>query len=176
MSNNKDGCSCRGDCCPQKQVDKKIDIDFLYLDLDTCKRCQGAESNLDQAINEVSAVLTSAGYEVSVNKVNISSPELAIKHSFLSSPTIRINGNDISFDVTETACKDCGDICGDSVDCRSWVYEGVEHPEPPKEMIVNAILKEVYGGHSESPTSKKGYMLPDNLRACFNGNAAKKEE
>ena len=105
MSNNKDGCSCRGDCCPQKQVDKKIDIDFLYLDLDTCKRCQGAESNLDQAINEVSAVLTSAGYEVSVNKVNISSPELAIKHSFLSSPTIRINGNDISLDVTETACN-----------------------------------------------------------------------
>ena len=176
MINNKDGCSCRGDCCPQKQVDKKIDIDFLYLDLNTCKRCQGAESNLDQAINEVSAVLTSAGYEVSVNKVNISSPELAIKHGFLSSPTIRINGNDISLDVTETSCKDCGDICGDSVDCRSWVYEGVEHPEPPKEMIVNAILKEVYGGHSESPKSKKEYLLPDNLRAFFTGTAAKKEE
>ena len=176
MSNNKDGCSCRGDCCPQKQVDKKIDIDFLYLDLDTCKRCQGAESNLDQAINEVSAVLTSAGYEVSVNKVNISSPELAIKYEFLSSPTIRINGNDISLDVTETSCKDCGDICGDSVDCRSWIYEGIEHPEPPKEMLVNAILKEVYGMHSESPKSKKEYVLPDNLRAFFTGSEAKKEE
>ena len=176
MSNNKDGCSCSGECCPQKQAKKKIDIDFLYLDLNTCKRCQGAESNLEQAINEVSAVLKSAGHDVSVNKVNISSPEVAIEYEFLSSPTIRINGNDIALDVTETLCKDCGDICGDSVDCRSWVYEGVEHPEPPKAMIVNAILKEVYGGHSESPKSRKEYMLPDNLRAFFTGITAKKEE
>lgn len=123
------------------------------------------------------AVLTSAGYEVSVNKVNISSPELAIKYVFLSSPTIRINGNDISLDVTETACKDCGDICEDSVDCRSWVYEGVEHPEPPKEMIVECNFeRSLWRVHSESPKSKKGYMLPDNLRAFFNGTAAKKEE
>lgn len=174
MSNTKDGCSCSGDCCGQKQEVKKIDIDFLYLDLNTCKRCQGAESNLDQAINEVSAVLKSAGYDVSVNKVNIATPELASKHEFLSSPTIRINGNDIVLDVTETSCRDCGTICGDSVDCRSWVYEGTEHPEPPKEMIVNAILKEVYGGHSESSKSKKEYMLPDNLKAFFTGTTAKK--
>jgi len=176
MSNKEDECSCRGDCCAQKPEKKKIDIDFLYLDLNTCKRCQDAESNLDQAINEVSAVLTSAGYEVSVNKVNILSPELAIKYEFISSPTIRINGNDISLDVTETPCKDCGEICGDSVDCRSWVYEGVEHPEPPKEMIVNAILKDVFGGHSESPKSKTEYRLPDNLKAFFAGTATKKEE
>ena len=176
MNNNKDGCSCGGDCCAPKQEKKEIDIDFLYLDLHTCKRCQGAESNLDQAIDEVSAVLKSAGYEVSVNKINIASPELAIKYAFLSSPTIRINGNDIALDVTETSCKDCGAICGDSVDCRTWVYEGVEHPEPPKEMIVNAILKEVYGGYSEFPKSKKEYILPDNLKAFFAGIKAQKED
>lgn len=176
MSDNTKRCSCvGGGCCTPEQEKKKIDIDFLYLDLNTCERCQGAESNLDQAISEVSSVLTSGGYEVSVNKVNITSPELAIEYEFLSSPTIRINGNDIVLDVTETSCKDCGDICGDSVDCRSWVYEGIEHPEPPKEMIVNAIMKEVYGSHSESLKSQKEYVMPDNLKVFFYGIKAKKE-
>ncbi|MDD2401924.1 MAG: DUF2703 domain-containing protein [Clostridia bacterium] len=175
MSNNTKVCSCSGSCCTPKQEIKKIDIDFLYLDLNTCERCQGAESNLDQAINEVSAVLKSAGYEVSVNKVNITTPELATKYEFLSSPTIRINGNDIALEVTETSCKDCGDICGDSVDCRSWVYEGVEHPEPPKEMIVNAIMKEVYGGHSDLNNEKSKYVIPQNLKIFFDGLKTKKD-
>lgn len=122
MSDTSKGCSCNGsDCCGSFNEKKKMVIDFLYLDLDTCVRCQGTESNLDVAISEVSAVLKSAGFEVSVNKINITTPELATKYEFLSSPTIRINGNDIALDVTETACLDCGDICGDSVDCRSWV-------------------------------------------------------
>lgn len=174
MDDNSKGCSCGSTCCTPELEKKKVDIDFLYLDLNTCERCQGAESNLDQAINEVSAVLKSAGYVVSVNKINITSPELATEYEFLSSPTIRINGNDIALDVTETACKDCGDICGDSVDCRSWVYEGVEHPEPPKKMIVNAIMKEVYGGHSDLNKMKSEYVLPQNLKLFFDGKNTKK--
>lgn len=174
MSNNTKGCSCSGGCCSPEQEKKKVDIDFLYLDLNTCERCQEAECNLDQAINEVSAVLKSAGYEVSVNKINITTPDLATKYEFLSSPTIRINGNDISLEVTETSCKDCGDICGDSVDCRSWVYEGVEHPEPPKEMIVNAIMNEVYGGRTNHNDKKSEYVMPQNLKVFFDGIKTKK--
>lgn len=174
MSNHSKDCACGSICCTPEQEKKKIDIDFLYLDLNTCERCQGAESNLDQAINEVTAVLKSAGYEVSVKKTNITSPELATKYEFLSSPTIRINGNDIALEVTETFCKDCGDICGDSVDCRSWVYEGVEHPEPPKEMIVNAIMKEVYGDKSDLNKIKSQYSLPQNLKIFFDRIKIKK--
>lgn len=170
MNNDTQGCSCNGgSCCTPEQEKKKVEIDFLYLDLNTCKRCQGAESNLDQAIREVSAVLKAAGYEVSLNKVNITSVDLATQYEFLSSPTIRINGNDIVLDVTETSCQDCGDICGDSVDCRSWVYEGIEQPEPPKEMLVNAIMKEVFGGHSATTRTKQAYVLPQNLEIFFNG-------
>ncbi len=176
MDDNSKGCSCGSTCCTPEQEKKKVDIDFLYLDLNTCVRCQGAESNLDQAINEVSTVLKSAGYVVSVNKINITSPELATEYEFLSSPTIRINGYDIALDVTETSCKDCGDICGDSVDCRSWVYDSVELPEPPKEMIVNAIMKEVYGGHSDLNKMKSEYVLPQNLKLFFDGKKTKNNE
>lgn len=176
MTNNTSGCACEsGGCCSPKQEKKKIEIEFLYLDLNTCQRCMGAESSLEEAIKEVSVVLKAAGYEVLVNKINITSPELAAKYEFLSSPTIRINGNDIALEVTETACTDCGDICGDSVDCRSWVYEGVEHQEPPKEMIVNAIMKEIYGGRSEHQNLRQEYVLPENLKLFFDGLNSKKE-
>lgn len=174
MNNITKECACNSNCCATEQEKKKINIDFLYLDLNTCKRCQGAESNLEQAISEVSSVLKSAGYEVIISKINITSPELAIKYEFISSPTIRINGNDISLDVTETSCKDCGDLCGDSVDCRSWVYEGVEHQEPPKEMIINEIMKEIYGNNPKSFKSKNEYVMPDNLKLFFNGIREKK--
>jgi hypothetical protein len=71
-------------------------------------------------------VLKAAGYEITVNKISVASKELAVKYEFLSSPTIRISGNDIDMDAKKSACKDCGGLCGDSVDCGVWMYEGVE--------------------------------------------------
>lgn len=170
MMMNSSGC-CGGNttCCQPQQTKKEIVIDFLYLDLTTCERCQGAESSLDEAIKDVASVLNAAGYDVKVNKVNISSEELAKEYKFLSSPTIRINGVDIALEVKESECKECGDLCGDSVDCRVWEYEGIEYTEPPKEMIINAILKAVYGGQSISKSSEMEYTVPENLRVFFAG-------
>lgn len=164
-------CGSNCDCKDDRNISskKKIEIVFLYLDLSVCERCQGADSNLDEAINEVSSVLKSAGYEISVNKVNIVSKELAEKYEFVSSPTIRINGEDIAMEVNETSCRECGDLCGDDVECRVWIYEGVEYQEPPKAMIVNAILKYVYGGNRELKIKNKKYELPKNLESFFNG-------
>ncbi len=167
-------CSCGSSCCEPQQEKKKVVIDFLYLDLSVCERCQGTESNLDSALNELSAVLQAAGYQVEVNKINITSPELAVKYEFLSSPTIRVNGRDIAMKVTETVCKDCGDLCGSDTVCRSWVYEGIEHSEPPKAMIVEAVLKEVFDS-AEKPAAKEAYALPQNLAEFFAGLALKKK-
>ncbi|NLJ25892.1 MAG: DUF2703 domain-containing protein, partial [Firmicutes bacterium] len=55
-------CSCGGACCTPSQKEKLVTIDFLYLDLSACRRCQGAETSLDSAINEVSGVLEAAGF------------------------------------------------------------------------------------------------------------------
>lgn len=163
-------CSCgSNDCCAPAPVKKKITIDFLYLDLMVCERCQGTESNLDKAVVEVSKVLEAAGFDLQVNKVNIISEELAVKYKFISSPTIRINGRDIDLNVKETECKDCGDLCGDSVDCRVWEYEGKKYTEPPTAMIINAIMKEVYGNSDTSTSTLSEYILPDNLKTFFRG-------
>jgi len=70
-------------------------IDFLYLDLSVCTRCQGTDQSLEDALAEVSGLLGAAGAEVIVNKINVTSEELAIQHRFVSSPTIRVNGRDI---------------------------------------------------------------------------------
>lgn len=167
---NEDCCKGSG-CCCSAPVQKIITVDFLYLDLSVCERCRGTDSNLDDAISDVSSVLTAAGYNVVVNKVNIHSAALAEKHAFLSSPTIRINGRDIEVAVRESNCSDCGDLCGDSVDCRVFTYEGNDYDSPPKAMIVNAILREVYGSKAEPSKPADPYVLPENLRMFFEGQS-----
>lgn len=169
-------CSCGNDSCTPKQQKKQIIIDFLYLDLSVCERCQGTESNLDAAISDVSTMLKAAGFEIAINKVNITTKELAIKYQFVSSPTIRINGNDIAMEAKESSCKDCGDLCGDNVDCRVWIYEDSEYTEPPKEFLINAILKEVYSdkGISKEISTDVEYKIPDNLVKYFEAFESKK--
>lgn len=167
---NQSSCCQGNSCCCSEGSKKKLRIDFLYLDLNVCERCQGTETNLDAAIKEVSTVLEAAGFDIQVNKVNIITRELAFEYEFVSSPTIRINGTDIAIEVKESSCKECGDLCGDDVDCRVWSYEGKEYTEPPKELIINAILKAIY---SENTTDSKEqaktntYKLPDNLKRFF---------
>ena len=177
MSDNttKSCCSCGSSCCEPQQEKKRVVIDFLYLDLTVCERCQGTESNLDSAIKELSAVLQAGGYEVEVNRINITSPELAVQYEFLSSPTIRVNGKDIAMEVRETLCQECGDLCGSETECRSWIYEGVEYSEPPKAMIIEAVLKEVFGSTGK-PAAKKPYVMPKNLVTFFAGLAKEKNK
>ena len=96
----------------------------MYLDLSHCTRCQGTESNLEEAIVDVAKVLELTGVEVVVNKIHIDSEEKAIQYQLESSPTIRINGKDIQLETRESKCESCGDLCGEEVDCRVWVFNG----------------------------------------------------
>ncbi len=186
-TNNPGCCSCEPGCCgsnpedalkntqgnptentPDNTGDQRlIVIDFLYLDLSVCTRCQGTDSRLDEALAEVAHVLEATGVKVVLNKINVDSEELAVKHKFISSPTIRINRQDIQLEVKENLCESCGDLCGDQVDCRVWVYQGKEYSVPPKAMIIEAILKEVYGGNQGSDVTEQEYVLPENLKQFY---------
>lgn len=175
VSENSSSSCCSGSsgCCSNKEEvkfkveRKKITIDFLFLDLSVCTRCQGAESNLDEALKDVSHVLEATGTDVVINKVNVNTEELAVKYKFLTSPTIRVNGRDIQMEYKESLCESCGDLCGDEVDCRVWIYQGNEYTEPPKAMIIEGILKEVYGGVSNSSYKEDEYVVPDNLKHFY---------
>jgi Domain of unknown function (DUF2703) len=154
---------------------RKLRIDFLFLDLTTCTRCLGANRTLEAALERVGDVLRAAGVEPEVNKVRVESAEHARALSFVSSPTIRVDGGDVALELRESPCgsEACTDGCGDDTACRVWVYRGSEYTEPPVEMIVDAILRRVYGGAGAPRAGVvAGYELPENLARFFAGRAA----
>ena len=99
-------------------------------------------------------MLQAAGIEVEVNKVHVATEDLARAWRFVSSPTIRVDGADIALELRESSCgsEACTDGCGDQIACRVWVHHGEEYTEPPAEMIVDAILRHVYGTTPEPVT------------------------
>ncbi|TWH45605.1 DUF2703 domain-containing protein [Sporomusa sp. KB1] len=166
MKQNTKGCGCGTNCCTSGECqEKRLLIEFLYIDLEVCDRCLGTDASLEDAIIEVANVLKATGYEIEVRKILVESEQQALELGFVSSPTIRINGQDIQLDFKESLCESCGDVCGEDVDCRVWTWQGQEYTTPPKAMIVDAILRHVYGGQQASQHIIKD--VPDNLKKFF---------
>ena len=170
-------------CCAPQETDssttstekRRLDIEFMFLDLNVCVPCRGTQSSLEEAISEVSHVLEATGIEVNVRKIHVQTEEQALELGFVSSPTIRINGRDIQLEVKESLCESCGDLCGDDVDCRVWVYRGKEYSVPPKGLIIEAILREVYREPNKSAREiTRPAEVPENLKKFF-GARQKKE-
>ena len=147
-----------------------VNIDFLFLDLSVCTRCQGTEGSIEDSLKDTSEFLKGIGYEVKVNRIHVETEEQAIEHRFVSSPTIRINGRDIQIQVKESHCSSCSSLTdGASVDCRLWLFNGEEFSVPPKEMIIDAVMHTIYNPEGVSVVSNedKSFVLPDNLREYF---------
>ena len=180
-----DGSACCGsECCAgegdvtlegeAKTAGRRMDIEFLYLDLSVCERCQGTESSLEGALAEVARVLELAGVAVTLRRVHVQTEQQARDLGFVSSPTLRINGRDIQMlrgnplDVKESPCNCGGCLCGQDIDCRDWVFEGKEYETPPVALIVDAILREAFASVDGTPaTSTLAVDLPDNLKKFF---------
>lgn len=152
---------------------KKVRIDYLYLDLQTCDRCIGTDHVLDDVMETLTPALQLAGYEVGYHKVEMETAELAERYQFLSSPTIRVNGRDICLSVKENRCGCCGDISGTDVACRVFEYEGKNYEVPPKEMLAESVLQAVFG-QAQADCSSGSYQLPDNLKHFYEGKEHKK--
>jgi hypothetical protein len=165
----KSCCSCGcGDC------EKKVLVEYLYLDLQTCERCIGTDSVLDEVMLVLTPALKLAGFTVEYKKIEMKTVDMAIKHQFVSSPTIRVNGQDICKSVAENSCGCCSDISGTDVNCRVFEYNGQTYEVPPKEMIAKAILNEVLG-YTEAGYSCEKYEFPENLREFFEGKKNKSD-
>ena len=153
---------------------KVVKVEYLYLDLKSCDRCIGTDGVLDEVMTVLAPVLKIAGYEVEYNKVEMITEELASEYSFVSSPTIRVNGKDICQSVSENNCGCCSEISGTDVDCRVFEFEGLKYEVPPKEMIASSILQVVFGCSGAS-ASDDNYTLPGNLKVFYKGKRNKKE-
>lgn len=123
----------------------KLVIDFLYLDLSLCERCQLTDVVLDEALDELREELKDVK-QISVNKIKILSDKEAEKYDFISSPTLRINGKDIEeivtgkLEIKENYCSSCSEVCCGDTNCRTYEYNGTISDSIPKEMIKEAIM------------------------------------
>lgn len=136
------------------KVDKKLKIDFLYLDLSVCERCSATDNVLDEALDELREELKDVK-ELTVNKIKITNDEEAEKYDFVRSPTIRVNDVDIEeiltgeLEIKENYCESCAGACGEACSdvsgggtkCRIVEYKGKTYEAVPKEMIKDAIRK-----------------------------------
>lgn len=166
------GCCCTpsSGCCESEAKSQEILVEFLYLDLEVCERCMGTEQNLETAVARVRPVLEGSGIRVRLDKRLIDSEEAAVASRFVSSPTIRIDGRDLMEAVTESCCQDCGDLCGDVVDCRTWSWQGQTWDQPPVDMIADGILRAAFGKESCGACATEApYVLPENLKRFFQG-------
>ncbi len=154
---------------------RAVAIDFLYLELDVCTRCRETDANLETALTAVQGVLEAAGADVRVTKTLVDSEQKARALGFRSSPTIRVNGQDIALEFRESRCESEACACtaggGDAIDCRVWVYEGKEYDETPAPMIVDAILSEAYGQRTLSAATSTPSDVPENLLRLFRSRA-----
>lgn len=150
--------------------DRRLTIDFLYLDLSQCDPCRGALTSLEEAVTQVSEGLRGAGVDVEVRKIHVQSQEQAEALGFASSPTIRINGRDIQPAVRESHCSSCSALVGTDVSCRSWVDQGQEHSVPPPTLIIEALMRAISGEDPAIPAAHDARGgLPENLRRFFVG-------
>jgi hypothetical protein len=163
------------DTAEQSAPVRTVEIDFFYLDLDTCSRCVGSDKSLREALDALQPVLKASGVEVALRKTLVETEDQARALRFVSSPTIRINGRDIAGELKETSCADCGELCAceGAIDCRVWLYRGEEHNEAPVGLIIDAVLGEVYGGQPVAAEASPYDDVPDNLKGFFAGRSAR---
>ena len=159
-------------CCGETKKEKVIEVEYLYLDLNTCERCVGTDKVLEDVLEKLAGAFSLAGYTLEYRKVKMETAEMAYAYRFLSSPTIRVNGRDICSSVQENNCGCCGEIAGTEVDCRVFSYNGKTYEVPPAEMVAEAVMRMAFRP-KVSACCSGGYVLPDNLKKFFDGKAQK---
>lgn len=112
------------------------------------------------------ALIEALGTEVKVERIHVETEQRAGDVGLVSSPTIRVNGRDVSPDVRESECASCGELCGQGVTCRTWTWQGESTTEPPKALLVDAIVRELYG-LSTGPVAERPREIPENLKRFF---------
>ena len=162
---SSDSCCCgdSGDCCsdePNTGHKEVVIVDYLYLDLSVCDRCQGTDERVAKAVEAVRPIMDMAGYNIVMNKVEIENEYLAERFEFLSSPTVRVNGVDICPTVIENECDCCRTLSSYDVYCRQFEFNGKLYEVPPTAYIVKRLLEIVF--QHEKP-SYESYVMPENI-------------
>lgn len=175
-------CECKTMTTDPQAENKVLDIEFLYLDVETCQPCGGTSVALTEAMDAMKIPLAAMGITLDVNRIHVANADLARNHEFRSSPTIKVAGQDIDPVITEDDCPSCGTLAGDgiSVDCRTWHWRGEVLNAAPVGKIVYEIMAAAtvlaVGDENccaesccsgKEPNPEEEFALPDNLKRFF---------
>lgn len=186
-----DSCCCDAHNAGAVDAKKELPVEYLYLDLETCERCAGTGRELEEVLRVLTPALELAGFAVSYRKIEMTTRELAEQYRFVSSPTVRVNGQDICAAVEENFCRSCGEICNSQIDCRVFRLGGELYEIAPKELLASRILELAFagaacdcddgcgcddsacacgcdGGGDDAP-----YEMPENLKLFYGAKKAK---
>ncbi len=169
-SNDTNFSGCSGGCCNAVTIDRKIEIQYLYLDLASCQRCMGTDEILSGIIQQIKPAFEMGGFTIEYAKIQIENEEMAKNYRFESSPTIRVNGSDIMMKVKENSCGCCSDISNTDVNCRVFEFDGIDYEVPPTRMLRKAIVDAILHAEQDDKFQSE-YVLPENLKKFFDGKS-----
>ncbi|MFW6376319.1 MAG: DUF2703 domain-containing protein [Thermoplasmatota archaeon] len=161
-------------------------IDFLYVDLSECERCQSSDKTLDRALRGLREQIHDAGIStITINKTKVTSDEQAERYDLVRSPTLRIDCKDIEEIVNEDyeikdnycpSCKDvtgpdCYEVTGGGNECRVFEYEGKTYETIPEKMIKEAIrdvvgIEEVTSSSCCEPKTERNNCCETRTTCC----------
>lgn len=153
---------------PYRGHKKTVIVDFLYLDLDVCDRCQGADERVALAVERCRPILGACGYNIVLNMIEVENAEIAEHYRFYSSPTVRVSGVDVCPSIEENDCDCCSDIADYDVKCRIFPFNGTYYEVPPTDMLIKGIVETVISGKKAHPEMEP-YEMPENLIGFFEG-------
>ena len=170
--------ACCGPSSTQAVVDapaaqatpRRLNVELLVIDLESCARCVPTGEQLRNAIQLVAPAADAMDIGITYRETVVQTAEEAKARALLSSPTIRINGRDIDQDIRESECESCGDLTEDevSVDCREWHYRGQVYSAAPLQFLVEALMDALVRIDEMSPvTPEPLHELPANLATYF---------
>lgn len=167
------GCGCNdtagGNAKEAPDVKKILNVELLVIDLTSCARCVPTGGQLKQAVGLLAPVAEALGIELKHREIVVQTPQEAKKHALRSSPTIRLNGQDIEQDIRESLCESCGDLTENNtlVDCREWHYRGKVYSAAPLALLVEAIMAAMLQIDKPPVVPQPLRVLPENLERYF---------
>lgn len=171
------GCGCggnaaaatEGNTAAETTTKKVLDVVLLVIDLTTCARCVPTGDQLQQAVNLLMPVAEALGIALRHRQIVVQTPQEAKQNALLSSPTIRLNGQDIEQDIRESLCESCGDLTENNtmVDCREWHYRGKVYSAAPLPLLVEAIMAAMLKIDEPPIVHQPLEALPENLERYF---------
>lgn len=167
-------CDCNYNAPSTTTPQRTLPVEILYIDINTCDRCQGAAAVLKDAIALLREPLELMGVRIALTESLVETAEQAAAARLVTSPSIRVAGRDIQPELRESDCNACGALPNQSrVDCRVWAYQGKDYTVPPPGLVIAAIMAAALDPDARLDTSAdSGYALPDNLKSFFDRKMA----